>query len=107
MLIESPANESDEQFGSYVTELLTRIYGKIPNWLEFQVGERFERNKIFFRRFICPAGSVSSQMQIRAGQRDGISRAIIIRGHFNGLQVCSEIRAGIEIRFDCGELHPV
>jgi hypothetical protein len=104
MLIESPANENEEQFRIYITELLASIYGRIPEWLEFKVGYRFERQGKFFREFICPAGSVAGQIQLRAGQTGGIPRAIVLRGTVRGMSACSEICFGIETEFDCSEL---
>jgi len=46
MYIESPATESEEQFRAYVTELLTSIYGRVPEWAEFRVGRRVERQGV-------------------------------------------------------------
>ena len=48
MFIESPDNESDEQFRACVTELLTTIYKRIPTWLEFRVGRRIEFRGVYF-----------------------------------------------------------
>ena len=87
-----------------MVELLTNIYGRIPEWLEFQVGRRFERRGVFFREFICPAGSVSGQIQLRASQLNGISRVLVLQWQARGLSHCSEIRIGVETKFDCGEL---
>jgi len=106
LLIESPANENEDQFRVYVTELLAGIYGQLPEWLKFKVGRRFERHGIFFREFLCPAGSVDGQIQLRAQQAGGISRVIILRGTRSGTPHCSEIRSGLEIDIDCGELRP-
>ncbi len=59
MFIESPADETEEQFRAFVTELIVSIYKRVPDWLEYQVGGRFELRGRFYRQFICPAGSVS------------------------------------------------
>jgi hypothetical protein len=107
MLIESPPNESKEQFHACVVELLIKIYGRMPEWLEFKIGDCFERRGTFFRRFVCPAGSVSAFMQQHASQSDGIARAIILRGTRFDKPCCSEIRSGIETEFDCEELRQI
>jgi hypothetical protein len=104
MLIESPVSESKEQFRAYVMELLIGIYGRMPEWLEFKVGRRFERQGTFFREFVCPAGSVSGQIQLRAVRSGGIPRAIVLRGTVRSLPHFSEIRSGVETTFDCDEL---
>lgn len=105
MFIESPVTESEQQFRAFVTELVTSIYGRVPEWLEFSVGSRVEFRGTSFRPFICPAGSVACQIQLRAVQAGGIARAILLRGEVRGLSHCSEIRVGIETEVDCHEIH--
>jgi hypothetical protein len=106
VLIESPVDENEEQFRTYVTELLTSIYGRMPEWLLFKVGHRFECQGKFFREFVCPAGSVAGQIQLRASQTGGIPRAIILRGTVRGALHCSKICSGIKTDFNCSELRP-
>jgi hypothetical protein len=105
MFIESADTESEEQFRAYVSGLVTSIYGRVPEWLEFSVGSRVEFRGTFFRPFICPAGSVECQILLRAGQGGGIARAILLRSEVRGLPHCSEICVGIETEFDCHEIH--
>ncbi len=104
MLIESPVNETEEQFRIYVIELLTGIYKRLPDWLEFKVGRRFSFGSTTFREFVCPAGSVSAFVQRHAMQNGGISRKIIFRGTQADTSYCCEIHLGIEKKFDCKEL---
>ena len=80
MFIESPSTESEQQFRDYVTELVTSIYGRSPEWFEFRVGRRVERRGFFYRELVCPAGSVWCQISMRARHPSGISRAIILQG---------------------------
>jgi len=84
--------------------LLASIYGNLPKWLNFKIGRRFERGGVFYREFLCPAGSVDSRIQLHAQKTGGISRVIILRGTLNGLPNCCEIRAGVESDFNCDEL---
>ena len=105
MFIESPATETEEQFRVYLTELLTSIYGRMPDWLQFQVGGRVQRRGTMFRQFICLAGSAHCQIQLRASRPGGIGRAIILHGStVRGLPRCSETRDGVESVFDCDEI---
>ena|SRR5476651_1336434 len=104
MLIESPADETEEQFRAAVTELIVSIYRRMPDWLEFRAGRRFEFDGKFFREFICAAGSVCGHIHLRAKQADGISRAIIERGGVAGKQCCWQIRSAVETEFDCDDL---
>ncbi|HEV2327616.1 MAG TPA: hypothetical protein VGY56_02380 [Verrucomicrobiae bacterium] len=104
LLIECPLDENEEQFHAFVTELLVEVYGRLPNWVEFSIGSRFERNGIFYREFLCSAGSVDSNIQLLARRPGGISRKIICRGSREGIPYCCEIQLGIENEFECDEL---
>ena len=66
MLIESPADETEEQFRAAVSELIVSIYHRMPDWLEFRVGRRFEFDGRYFREFVCAAGSVCGHIHLRA-----------------------------------------
>jgi hypothetical protein len=104
MLIESIDNETEEEFRIYVIELLTGIYKRLPDWLEFKVGRRFRFRSTTFREFLCPAGSVSAFVQRRATEAGGISRSIILKGIHKKKPVCIEICAGAEKVINCAEL---
>ena len=104
MFIESPATESEQQFRDYVTELVTSIYGRLPVWFEFRVGRRVERQGVFYRELVCPAGSVWCQISIRARQPSGISRAIILQGQVRDVPHCWEVRSGAETEFAYDEI---
>jgi len=106
LLIESPANASEEKFRENVEELLANIYGQIPTWLKFKVGRRFERLGTTYREFLCPAGSVDARIQLHAQQRPGIACSIILRGMRSGKPCCIEISGGVETGFECAELKP-
>jgi len=105
MFIESPATESEEQFRAYVIELLTSIYGRVPEWAEFRVGRRVERHGAFYRELVCPAGSVWCQISMRARQPNGISLAIILQGQVRDVPHCWEVRSGAETEFAYDEIH--
>ena len=105
MLIESPADETEEQFRAAVSELIVSIYNRMPDWLEFRVGRRFEFDGRYFREFVCAAGSVCGHIHLRAQQAGGISRAIIERaGLPDSEQTCWQVRSGVETKFDCEDL---
>jgi|SRR4051812_35601403 hypothetical protein len=104
MYIESPGNEIEEQFRAYVTELLTSIYGRVPEWAGFRAGRRIERRGMFYRELVCPAGSVRCQISVRAQQPIGISRAIILQGQVDDAPHCWEVRSGAETEFAYDEI---
>ena len=104
MLIESPAEESEAQFRAFLLATLTGIYGRLPEWLEFQIGHRFQFQGRLFRQFICPAGSVSAHIYQQATRAEGIARAIIERGVRQAQPFCFEISAGVETQINCDEI---
>ena len=107
MFIESPVTESEEQFQAYVTELLTDIYGRVPEWLDYSVGRRFEFRGVSFLQFICADGSVSAHIHLRASKPGSVPRAILYRAHVHGEPHCWQIHAGVETEIDCDEIRMV
>jgi hypothetical protein len=103
ILVESSADESDEQFSETMEQIILDIYGHRPDWLKFSPGKRFKRGEAAFREFVCMAGSVALHMMQRAS-RGQISRAIIYRADVDGVERAYEIRAGRELEFSPDEL---
>lgn len=105
VLIESPPSESKAQFRAYVTELLTSIYGRIPDWLEFKVGRRVMWRDTQFREFLFVAGSVGALLMLHASRTAGISRGLFLHGSSpSGGPASKEICDGIEREIDPEEL---
>jgi len=107
LLIESLPDEDVEQFRLHVVELLTEIYGHLPEWVKFNIGPQYEWRGRFYRTFLCPSGSVDSRIQLYIEKPGGIERGVILRGSRSGNPCCSEIRFGIETEFDCAELRKI
>ena len=107
LLIESQREEDEEQFHAYLTELLVEIYSQMPKWLQFKIGGHFERNGTLYRSFLCPAGSVASNIQLLAQRPGGISRRLILRGRRADSPCCIEVSSGIENEFDCNQLRQI
>ena len=103
MLIESPSDESAEQFIAAVEDLLrdVHIVRGSADWAGISAGFRFAWRGTHFREFVCIAGSVIAQLIVRAGRGGGISRAIILRS----VGMCREIHDGVETEFDSHEIH--
>jgi hypothetical protein len=106
MFIESSEAETDEQFRSYVLELLKNIYGRIPDWLDFQLGRRAEFDGVWFREFVCPAGSVGAQIHIRA-LRSGSERAMVLFGETGRTQRCWIVRGRAESEINCSDIRVI
>lgn len=106
LFIESPPEESEAEARHYIDGVLAEIYGEFPAWLNYKVGARFERQGIYYRKFLCPSGSVDSRIQQHAEKPGGIERIILMRGTRFARPYCGEIRFGIETQFECEELMP-
>ncbi len=104
-LIESPAEETDQQFCDAVEGLIVQTYSRRPDWLGFSPGVRFTRGASHFREFVCMAGSVSCALMLRAGRDAGLPRAIIYRAEDGGVHRAYEIRGGHQTEFAPDELH--
>jgi hypothetical protein len=104
--IETLVDESDEQLKEFVDTIIVSIYRRIPEWLTFEFGRRFERRGIIYREFLCRSGSVHARICIYAG-KNNLARTIIMRGTKENAPYCFEIRAGVETEFNCDELSPM
>src|SRR3954447_5316988 len=98
-LIESCADESDEEFCAAVEGILQEIHSKPQWWRPFKAGARFLWGGLAYREFDCIAGSVSCQLLLRAGRDGGIPRAIIYREVRDGIPHAYEVRHGVQTEF--------
>ena len=103
-LIESLAGEDDATFAAAVEEMIRQSYGLRPEWLEFQVGGRWERGGQAFREFRCAAGSVSLFLMREAASAHGFERRIIYTADVDDGTQAYEIARGIETDFPSKEL---
>jgi len=105
ILVESPADESDEPFCAAIESMVHLAYGHRPDWLRFSAGKRFVYGDRYFREFACIAGSVSLCLMQRARREDGFHRAILYRADDEGVARHFEIRACEETELNPDELH--
>ncbi len=106
MFIETSVDESDEQLKEFVDTFIVSIYQRIPEWLTFEFGRRFERRGKMYREFLCRSGIVYLRILINA-EKNNLARAIIMRGTKGNAPICFEYRAGIRTEFNCDEFNPV
>jgi hypothetical protein len=85
-------------------DMIQQSYGHRPDWLQFSAGARFVRGGIYFREFVCFAGSVALFLMRRADSDGGFQRVIIYRADNDGVARAYEIRAGAKIEFSPDEL---
>jgi hypothetical protein len=104
ILIESPPFETDDQFRTAVESMLSEVYTRRPDWLNFSPGKRFVRGTNHFREFACYAGSCAGLMMQRAQRQGGLPRAIIFRADDEGTPKAFEIRDGTQSEFPPNEL---
>ena len=104
ILIESPQAESDAQFCEAVESMIQQAYGHRPEWLQFSAGARLVHGGLYFREFVCFAGSVALFLMRHATSGSGFQRAIIYRAENDGVARVYEIRAGEKHDFCPDEL---
>jgi hypothetical protein len=106
-LVEKLPTESPEDVVAFLERLVCEIYGRRPEWLEYDLRETYSfRGRAFIRMF-CPAGSVHAHMQLRASTGEGISRDILQLGAQGGRQFASLLHRGQESRYDPDEIEKV
>jgi hypothetical protein len=106
ILIESPPSETDDQFRAAVESMLSEVYPRRPDWLNFSPGKRFALGSKHFREFACYAGSCAGLMMQRARRQGGLARAIVFRADDEVSPKAFEIRDGSETEFPPHELLP-
>lgn len=105
LLIESPKMETDAQFCEVAEGMIQQTYGHRPDWLQFSAGARFVRCGVYFREFVCIAGSVALFLTQRASRDGGFPRAIICRADNDAVAKAYEIRDGMKNEFSPDELN--
>lgn len=65
-LVEKLPNETPEDVSAFLEHLVRQIYGRRPDWLQYDLRDTYSfRGRAFIQMF-CPAGSVHAQMHLRA-----------------------------------------
>mgnify|MGYP003577891017 CR=1 FL=1 len=104
VLIESRLGEDEKGFCQGVEQMIVQAYGQRPEWLEFNIGEWWQRGDRAFREFQCAAGSVSLFLMREAQSERGFERGMIYCVEIEGATRAYEIAGGLETDVPFAEL---
>jgi hypothetical protein len=79
-LMEKLPSETPRDVEAFLESLIRKVYGKRPEWLEYELRESHRFQGREFMRMFCNAGSVHSHLTRRAATGEGISRDILLLG---------------------------
>jgi hypothetical protein len=83
-LVEKLPAETPRDVELFIEALVDEVYGRRPDWLEYDLCESYTFQGREFIRMSCIAGSVHAHLSLRASQGDGIGRDILQLGTRDG-----------------------
>jgi hypothetical protein len=96
LLIEKRPSEKNKDVEAFLDAVLVEIYGRRPEWLEFELRETFEFKGRLFIEVFCRAGSVFAQISRLASINTGLDRDILQIGMKEGRQLVWLLHEGVE-----------
>src|ERR1022692_1848204 len=99
-LIEKLPAETPKDVQAFLEALVAEIYGKRPEWLDYELRESYRFRGREFIQMFCPAGSVHGHISLRASSGDGISRDILQLGTRQGREFAWLLHRGQESEYD-------
>ena len=106
-LIEKMPAETPKEVQAFLEALVGEIYGRRPEWLDYELRESYRFRGREFIRMFCPAGSVHAHLSLRASTGDGISRDILQSGTRDGQPRAWLLHHGQESEYDSDEIERV
>jgi hypothetical protein len=106
-LIEKMPAETPQDVQTFLETLVREIYGRRPEWLDYELRDSYRFRGREFIQMFCPAGSVHGQISMRASSRDGISRDILQVGTRQGREFAWLLHRGQESEYDSSEIERV
>ena len=82
-LVERLPAETRRDVEAFLEILLREVYGRRPEWLEYDLRESYTFQGREFIRMFCSAGSVHAHLTLRASTGGGISRDILQLGRID------------------------
>ena len=107
-LVEKLPNEAREDVGAFLEDLVREIYGRRPDWLQYDLRDTYSfRGRAFIQMF-CPAGSVQAHMHLRASAGEGFSRDLLqLASTQDGQRFALLLHRGQESRYDPAEIKKI
>ena len=106
-LVEKLPSETPRDVGAFLEVLILEVYGGRPDWLEYDLRDRYAFRGREFIQMFCPAGSVQAHLIRRASTRDGISRDLLQLGRKDGRPLAWLLHLGQESEHDPGEVQMI
>jgi len=106
-LIEKFPAETHKDIEAFLESLLGEIYGRRPEWLNYDLNESYRFRGREFIRMICPAGSVHAHLSLRALTGEGISRDILQLGTREGCELAWLLHRGQQSEYEPAEVQKV
>ena len=106
-LIEKLPTETTKDVQAFLETLVAQVYGKRPEWLDYDLRECYSFRGREFVRMFCAAGSVHAQLSLRASTGDGISRDVLPLGTRDGQPRAWLLHHGQESEYDSDEIERV
>jgi len=89
---------------TFLEDLICEIYGRRPEWIEFELRESYTFQTREFIRMSCLAGSVQARLGLRASTGAGISRDILQLSTKDGCEYAWLTHRGVESEHKPGEV---
>jgi hypothetical protein len=96
-----------EDVEEFLESLVLEIYGRRPEWLDYDLGDSYKFRGREFVRMICPAGSVHAHLSLRALTGEGIGRDILELGTRHGRELVSLLHNGQQSEYEPEEIQRV
>jgi hypothetical protein len=106
-LIEKLPAETTKDVQAFLDALVARVYGRRPEWLDYDLRESYRFRGREFVQIFCPAGSVHAQLSLLASTEGGISRDILQLGTRNQQAHAWLLHKGQEFEYDSNEIERV
>jgi hypothetical protein len=103
-LVEKLAAETPNDVQAFLESLVVEIYGRRPDWLDYDLRDSYRFRGMEFIEMFCPAGSVHARLSLRASTGDGISRDILQLGTRDGQSRAWLINHGQESEYGSDEI---
>jgi hypothetical protein len=106
-LIEKLPAETTQDVQAFLEGLVRQVYGRRPEWFDYDLRESYSFRGREFVRMFCAASSFHAQLSLRASTGDGISRDILQLGTKDGRSSAWLLHHGQESEYDSDEIERV
>ena len=106
-LIEKLPTETPRDVQAFLDALICEIYGRRPDWLDYDLRDSFRFKGREFIQMFCPAGSVQAHLILHAATGEGIRRDILQLGARAGQSRAWLLHDGEESEYDSAEVQRI